>query len=77
MFVRKKLGRDERFFTHALGHGLGIEVHEKPWISKNSKDILKENMIFTIEPAVYKKNGLRIENDFLLARNSLKKLTDF
>jgi len=77
MFFRKKLGRDERFFVHSLGHGLGIEVHEKPFISKNSKDVLRENMVFTIEPAIYKKNGLRIENDFLLTKNSLKNLTDF
>jgi Xaa-Pro aminopeptidase len=77
LFVRKRLGIDKRFFTHSLGHGLGIEVHERPWISKKSKDVLKEGMVFTIEPGIYKKNGLRIENDFLLKKNSLENLTDF
>ena len=76
-FVRKKLGKDEKFFIHSLGHGLGVDVHERPFISKNSKDTLRDNMVFTIEPAVYKKNGLRIENDFLLRKNSLKNLTNF
>jgi Xaa-Pro dipeptidase len=77
LFVRKKLGRDKKFFLHSLGHGIGIEIHEKPSLSKDSKDILKENMVFTIEPGIYKRDGIRIENDFLLKKNSLKNLTDF
>lgn len=77
IFVRKRLGRDERFFIHSLGHGLGIETHERPHISTNSKDVLKEGMVFAIEPGIYKKNGLRIENDFLLKKNSLENLTYF
>ncbi len=77
LFVRKKLGRDKKFFTHSLGHGIGIEIHEKPSLSKDSKDILKENMVFTIEPGIYKRDGIRIENDFVLKKNSLKNLTDF
>ena len=77
LFVRKKLGRDKKFFPHSLGHGIGVDIHEKPSLSKDSKDILKENMVFTIEPGIYKRNGIRIENDFLLKKNSLKNLTDF
>ena len=77
-FVRKKLGRDAKLFPHSLGHGIGVEIHEKPNLSKDSKDVLKENMVFTIEPGLYSnKNGIRIENDFLLRKNSLKNLTDF
>ncbi|OQX81509.1 MAG: hypothetical protein B6D56_02215 [Candidatus Omnitrophica bacterium 4484_70.1] len=53
-----------RFFGHGLGHGVGLEVHERPFLSPKSEDILEENMIVTIEPAVYipHKFGIRIES---------------
>jgi len=56
------------FFGHSLGHGVGLEVHEKPWISFLSKDQLKPNMVFTIEPGIYlpNKGGVRIEDLVLL-----------
>ena len=72
----------EKFFEreglklmHSLGHGIGLEVHELPIISKKSKDVLKKNMVVAIEPATYLKNfGIRIENDYLI-RGKPKKLT--
>ena len=53
-----------KFFGHGLGHGVGLEVHEKPFISPKSEDIIKENMVFTIEPAIYfpHKFGIRLES---------------
>ncbi|MEM0066766.1 MAG: Xaa-Pro peptidase family protein [Sulfolobales archaeon] len=53
-----------KYFVHSLGHGVGIEVHEKPRIAQGSKDVLKEGMVITIEPGVYVvgKYGVRIEN---------------
>lgn len=77
MFVRKRLGKNEKRFITSLGHGIGIAVHERPWISKRSEDTLKENMTFTIEPGVYVRNGIRIENDFLLKKDGLERLTNF
>ena len=38
---------------HSLGHGIGLEVHESPHLSPKSKDILKEGMVFSIEPGIY------------------------
>lgn len=63
--VRKELGVLADLFNHSLGHGLGVEVHEAPSF-KNSN--LKENMIITIEPGVYKENsyGIRIEDDVIV-----------
>jgi len=63
-FARKKL----KGFIHSLGHGVGIEIHEYPNISDESKDILKKNMVFTIEPGTYKakRYGIRIEDTILL-----------
>ena len=48
---------------HSIGHGIGLEVHEKPSLSPTSKDLLY-NTVFAIEPAVYfpGKFGLRYEN---------------
>lgn len=52
------------YFGHGLGHGVGLEVHEKPWLSFLSKDKIKPNMVFTIEPGIYLPNigGVRIED---------------
>ncbi|MCD6574603.1 aminopeptidase P family protein [Candidatus Aerophobetes bacterium] len=54
-----------KYFIHRTGHGLGLEVHEEPYISSNSETVLKEGMVFTIEPGVYipGKFGIRIEDD--------------
>lgn len=72
LFVRKNLKK----FIHGLGHGVGIEIHESPNISDESKDVLKKNMVFTIEPGTYKakKYGIRIE-DTVLLKDKAKILT--
>lgn len=51
-------------FWHSLGHGVGLEVHEQPRIAPRNKALLKEGMIFTVEPAIYLDNkfGVRIED---------------
>jgi Xaa-Pro aminopeptidase len=70
--ARKILGKN---FIHGLGHGLGIEVHEKPFLNPKTKDILKDNMVFTIEPGLYKKQGIRIEDDVFVKNNKKILLT--
>ena len=51
-------------FLHALGHGVGIDVHERPTLSKKSAETLEPGMVFTLEPGVYLEGrfGVRIEN---------------
>jgi len=62
---------------HALGHGIGLDIHEYPIISPKSKNIFRNNMIFTIEPGVYTKTGgFRIENDILIKSGKPKILTN-
>lgn len=57
-----------RRFGHSTGHGLGMNVHEGPWISAGSTHILKKNMVFTVEPGIYLPGfgGVRIEDDVLV-----------
>lgn len=55
-------------FTHSLGHGIGLNVHEAPAVSPRSDAVLKDNMVFSDEPGVYKAGefGIRIEDTITL-----------
>ncbi len=58
-------------FTHGLGHGLGLELHEAPRLSRSSEDVLQEGDIVTIEPGVYLDGfgGMRLEDDCLVTES--------
>jgi Xaa-Pro dipeptidase len=63
-------------FTHRTGHGIGLDIHEEPYITAENDDILMNGMIFTIEPGIYIDNkiGIRIEDD-ILVKDRFKILT--
>ncbi len=65
--VLKKYGY-AKYFIHALGHGVGIEIHEAPTLSTKSKDVLLKGDIVTIEPGVYfpGKFGIRLEDEVIV-----------
>jgi len=65
-----------RKFTHGLGHGLGIDVHDFPRDISTTKP-MKEGMVFTVEPGVYIKRfgGVRIEDDIVVRKNRAELLT--
>lgn len=52
------------WFTHRLGHGIGLDTHEAPYIVGGSEVVLRESMAFSIEPGIYKPGawGMRIED---------------
>jgi len=66
-----------KFFGHGTGHGVGLEVHEKPTISPRSGDILDPGMIFTVEPGIYLENfgGVRIEDMVLVTKRGKENLS--
>lgn len=64
-------------FNHALGHGVGREVHEQPVLSPNHNEILENNMVFSIEPGIYLENkfGVRIEDTVVLKNGKVQTLS--
>lgn len=65
------------FFRHNLGHGVGLEIHEKPTLGSLHGEFLLENMVCTIEPGIYlpEWGGIRIEDMALIQENGAKILT--
>ncbi|WP_457562787.1 M24 family metallopeptidase [Caminibacter pacificus] len=53
-----------KYFVHSLGHGVGLDIHEWPYINSRNETIIKNGMVFTIEPGIYIPGafGVRIED---------------
>lgn len=65
------------FFRHSTGHGVGIEIHEKPNLSPKSKAVLKTGNVVTVEPGIYipSRFGVRIEDMAFITENGFINLT--
>ncbi len=66
-----------KYFTHRTGHGLGLDVHEEPYIGPGEGTVLENGMTFTIEPGIYLPclGGVRIEDDVTVIGGRGKRLT--
>lgn len=72
--------KDENFKNfHRMGHGVGIEIHEWPSFGPEDETVLRENMVVTLEPALYFRGrfGARIEDTVLLKKNGIERLSKF
>jgi len=69
--------KESEQYSHNLGHGVGLEIHEKPSLGMFTTDIIENNMVFTVEPAIYLQNnfGIRIEDTVMMKNGKLEVLT--
>ncbi len=62
-----------QYFGHGTGHGVGLQIHEKPVLNATSQDIMHKNMVYTVEPGIYLpgRGGVRIEDTCVYGRGSI------
>ncbi|MFN4217433.1 MAG: M24 family metallopeptidase, partial [Brevinematales bacterium] len=65
-------------FWHSTGHGVGVEIHEDPYLRFGSQEVLQEGMVFTVEPGIYLPDegfGIRLEDMVVVRKNGGEILT--
>ena len=67
-----------KYFVHSLGHGVGLDIHEFPFINSRNETRIEEGMVFTIEPGIYIPNafGVRIEDMVMIEDGKVKVLSE-
>lgn len=66
-----------KLVRHRTGHGLGLDIHEAPYITLGNPQVLQPGMVFTIEPGIYElgRMGVRIEDDVLITKDGARSLS--
>ncbi len=72
-----KFGEKSKYFIHSTGHGVGLDIHERPYIRNQEKEILLERMAITIEPGLYLEGqfGIRIEDYGIVSKEGFNVLS--
>lgn len=72
----EKNGGFERLFTHSLGHGIGLDIHEPPFVNSREKTNFSSGMVLSCEPGIYfnGRYGIRIEDDYLITGTGPERL---
>lgn len=67
------------YFIHRTGHGVGLDIHEAPYMHANNETILEEGMVFTCEPGIYFPGlgGIRIEDDVAVTKDGWQSLNTY
>jgi Xaa-Pro aminopeptidase len=77
--VRDSLDRSGylKYFVHSTGHGVGLDVHERPSLSPRSRERLEEGMVVTVEPGVYLPGigGIRLEDTVKVTGSGCERIT--
>ena len=77
--VRESLDRSGylKYFVHSTGHGVGLDIHERPALSPRSKDRIEEGMVLTVEPGVYLPGigGIRLEDTVKVTGSGCERIT--
>jgi Xaa-Pro aminopeptidase len=73
----RQLVHKRKGFLHSLGHGIGLTIGEKPFLSLSSNDKLKRGSVFTIEPGLYdpRVGGVRLEDVVIMESKGIRNLT--
>jgi len=69
-------GKDYEVFTHRVGHGIGLDGHEHPYLVRGSRNVLESGMTFSNEPGIYLPGdfGLRLEDVMVVEENGPARL---
>ena len=68
----------DRYFGHSLGHGVGLMIHEDPFVNKSNEAVFRPDMVYTVEPGIYIPGacGVRIEDMAVMTRQGPRILTE-
>ena len=77
VIVDAGFGPTYKYFTHRVGHGIGLDMHEWPYLVQGNTTVLKPNMVFSDEPGIYQRGkfGVRLEDDMHITESGAELFT--